>query len=291
MKGYEQYYIPQYADANYFNMLTSQMANFSLITNRYKNYNNNNNSYSSYNYNHYNNYIYRSPLLDKYNPKDFYYNGEKEGGKESRFFVIKSYSKDDVVHSIKHGLWCSTENGNIKLNQAFNECAVKKNASVYLLFSVNSSGQFCGLVEMLSKVDFEAKANLWTQDKWKGKFEVKWVFVKDVPNTKLRHIILTNNENKSVTNSRDTQEILFEQAIEVLNVFRNYNHKSTILDDVDELAFSERVDSNLVKVHSYKQQKLQITNANTTIDKSKPEIQIKKFSPKMSNSNRIRRKV
>ena len=38
-----------------------------------------------------------------------------------------------------------------------------------------------------------------------GQFKVKWIYVKDVPNQQLRHIKLENNENKPVTNSRDTQ--------------------------------------------------------------------------------------
>ena len=38
-----------------------------------------------------------------------------------------------------------------------------------------------------------------------GQFKVRWIYVKDVPNSQLRHIRLENNENKPVTNSRDTQ--------------------------------------------------------------------------------------
>jgi YTH domain-containing family protein len=38
---------------------------------------------------------------------------------------------------------------------------------------------------------------------------VKWHIIKDVPNNLLRHITLENNENKPVTNSRDTQEVNF----------------------------------------------------------------------------------
>ena len=49
---------------------------------------------------------------------------------------------------------------------------------------------------------------MWFQDKWKGKFEVKLIYIKDVPNAQLRNIRLENNENKPVTNSRDTQEKL-----------------------------------------------------------------------------------
>ena len=49
--------------------------------------------------------------------------------------------------------------------------------------------------------------NFWQQDKWNGFFSVKWHIIKDVPNPQFRHIILENNENKPVTNSRDTQEV------------------------------------------------------------------------------------
>ena len=49
--------------------------------------------------------------------------------------------------------------------------------------------------------------NFWQQDKWNGFFPVKWHIIKDVPNPQFRHIILENNENKPVTNSRDTQEV------------------------------------------------------------------------------------
>ena len=180
------------------------------------------------------NYLKNSELIDaKYNPKEFQYNGEAEQGKESKFFIIKSYSKEDVVHSIRHGVWCSTESGNAKLNQAFADKQKAQHMSVYLFFSVNGSGQFCGMAEMVSGVDFDSKCEIWTQDKWKGKFELKWIYVKDIPNGKFKHITLPNNENKPVTNSRDSQEILFDQAVEVLHVFKTYSHQTTILDDVD----------------------------------------------------------
>lgn len=69
------------------------------------------------------------------------------------------------------------------------------------------SGQFCGVAEMIGPVDFNMDMDFWQQDKWSGSFPVKWHIIKDVPNTSLRHIILENNENKPVTNSRDTQEV------------------------------------------------------------------------------------
>ena len=86
---------------------------------------------------------------------------------------------------------------------------------VLLFYSVNGSGHFCGMAQMLGHVDYDRSSSVWLQDKWKGQFEVKWIYVKDVPNSQLRHIRLENNENKPVTNSRDTQEILGDKGKQV----------------------------------------------------------------------------
>lgn len=185
-------------------------------------------------------------VLDQLNPAEFFYNGEQEGAKESRFFVIKSNSRDDVLHSIKHNIWCSTKYGNAKLNQAFGEKQNQKHVSIYLFFSVNTSGMFSGMAEMISQVDFDAKSDLWTQDKWKGKFEIKWIYVKDVPNSKLKHITLPNNENKPVTHSRDAQEIPFDKGVEMLDVFRSYKHTSTLFDSPVDLYQTENYMYNLM---------------------------------------------
>lgn len=84
---------------------------------------------------------------------------------------------------------------------------------------------------MMTPVDYNSTSSVWSQDKWRGKFKVKWIYVKDVPNTKLRHITLENNENKPVTNSRDTQEVPHAKGIEVLQILHSYKHKTSIFDD------------------------------------------------------------
>jgi hypothetical protein len=70
-----------------------------------------------------------------------------------------------------------------------------------------------GLAEMTGRVDFDKSVEYWQQDKWTGYFPVKWHFVKDVPNSLLKHITLENNENKPVTNSRDTQEVVIVACV------------------------------------------------------------------------------
>ena len=170
------------------------------------------------------------PMLDKlrqanqYNPKEF--NLNQRG---TRYFIIKSYSEDDIHRSIKYSIWCSTEHGNKRLDSAYKERENK--GPVYLLFSVNGSGHFCGVAQMMSPVDYHSSSSVWAQDKWKGQFEVKWIYVKDVPNSQLRHIRLENNDNKPVTNSRDTQEVPPEKGKQVLKIIHHYRHTTSIFDD------------------------------------------------------------
>ncbi|KAI3993375.1 hypothetical protein MKX01_010118 [Papaver californicum] len=168
---------------------------------------------------------------DNYNRENFSVNHI-----DAKFFVIKSYSEDDVHKSIKYNVWSSTPNGNKRLENAYEDAqkiSVGKPSGcpIFLFFSVNASGQFCGVAEMTGPVDFNKDMNFWQQDKWSGSFPVKWHFIKDVPNSNFRHIILENNENKPVTNSRDTQEINHKPGIDMLNIFKNYLSKTSLLDD------------------------------------------------------------
>ncbi|XP_011031256.1 PREDICTED: uncharacterized protein LOC105130443 isoform X3 [Populus euphratica] len=154
--------------------------------------------------------------------------------KDAKFFIIKSYSEDNVHKSIKYGVWASTPNGNRKLDTTYREAKEKQDpCPVFLLFSVNASAQFCGVAEMTGPVDFDKSVDYWQQDKWSGQFPVKWHIIKDVPNSQFRHIVLENNDNKPVTNSRDTQEVKLEQGIEMLNIFKNYETDMSIIDDFD----------------------------------------------------------
>ena len=54
-----------------------------------------------------------------------------------------------------------------------------------------------------------------------------------------RHIILENNENKPVTFSRDTQEILPEKGKEMLKIFHNFKHKTSLFDDFEHYEFHQ----------------------------------------------------
>lgn len=73
-------------------------------------------------------------------PNKEQYNGEdlSENYSDAKFFVIKSYSEDDVHKSIKYSVWASTPNGNKKLDAAYQEAKEKPGGCpIFLLFSVS----------------------------------------------------------------------------------------------------------------------------------------------------------
>ncbi|WVO14378.1 hypothetical protein L204_102011 [Cryptococcus depauperatus] len=162
--------------------------------------------------------------------------------KNAKFFVIKSYTEEDVQKSLKHEIWSSTVLGNKRLDAAYRDNAGK--GPIYLFFSVNGSRHFCGVAEMITPVDETKTSKVWAQDKWKGVFEVKWIFARDVPSSALRHIRLTNTpECKPITNSRDTQELPYEAGCEVLEIFLDHQTKSktSLLQD---FAYYEQLSAN-----------------------------------------------
>lgn len=61
----------------------------------------------------------------------------------AKFFIIKSYSEDNVHKSIKYNVWASTPNGNKKLDAAYREAKDEKEpCPVFLLFSVRVSSSW-----------------------------------------------------------------------------------------------------------------------------------------------------
>jgi hypothetical protein len=73
-------------------------------------------------------------------PSKEQYNGEdlSENYSDAKFFIIKSYSEDDVHKSIKYNVWASTPNGNKKLDAAYQEAKEKPGGCpIFLLFSVS----------------------------------------------------------------------------------------------------------------------------------------------------------
>ncbi|KAG1756316.1 YT521-B-like domain-containing protein [Suillus paluster] len=199
----------------------------------------------------------------------------------ARYFVIKSYTEDDVHKSLKYEIWSSTDPGNKRLDKAFKECGGR--GPIYLFFSVNASGHFCGMAEMLTPVDYTRSSTVWASDKWKGVFKVRWIFVRDIPNANLRHIRLSNTqERKPVTNSRDTQELLPEAGQEMLRIFHTHPARTSLLQD---FAFYELQAMQKMQVNQQQQQQggtLTLSDGPTPPSQSPPPQQTM-FSMNMAN--------
>ncbi|KAK6159655.1 hypothetical protein DH2020_003036 [Rehmannia glutinosa] len=154
---------------------------------------------------------------DKYNLQEFRVEYDN-----AKFYVIKSYSEDDVHKCIKYDVWSSTPNGNKKLDAAFREADAK----------TSETGTKCPVFLFFRYTHITALRFTLLSGEWEwtvcGRCRDDWA---DVPNTLLRHIILENNENRPVTYSRDTQEIGLKQGLEMLSIFKDYSERTSVLDD------------------------------------------------------------
>ena len=198
----------------------------------------------------------------------------------SKFFVIKSFSEEDVHKSIKYGVWSSSKNGNLTLSNAF-QMTKEKNGNVYLFFSCNGSGRYVGVARMKTSCDESRTFEFWTQDgKWTGLFDVEWLFIKDVPFKEFKEIIITmkDGEIKPISNARDTQEIPFEQAKIMLEKISNYQNSNTILEHFEFYDMrQENYEKNMQAKKNYENQKYQqqpqqnINNNNNDQNEQKKE--------------------
>lgn len=153
----------------------------------------------------------------------------------SSFYVIKSFSEEDVHKSIKYGVWSSSKNGNTTLTNSFS-LSKDKGGYVYLFFSCNGSGRFVGVARMKTPCDNDKSFEYWTQDaKWLGLFEVEWVFIKDVPFKEFKSIVITmkDGETKPISNARDVQEVPFSFAKQMMEIFETYQNTNTILENFE----------------------------------------------------------
>ena len=200
----------------------------------------------------------------------------------SKFFIIKSFSEEDVHKSIKYGVWSSTKNGNLTLSNAF-RLAKEKNGDVYLFYSCNGSGRYVGIARMKTPCDDARTFDFWTQDeKWPGLFDVEWLFIKDVPFKEFKDIIITmkDGETKPISNARDTQEVPFEQAKIMVEKISKFQNSNTIFENFEFYDLrQENYEKNMQMKKNYDNQNYQQqqnksninSNDNNDIDNKKDE--------------------
>ena len=80
------------------------------------------------------------------------------------------------------------------MSNLYSEASAKKQ-DVYLFYryfyfyifikllqkSVVKSGQFVGVAKMASNIQDKNFPYWWQMNKWRGQFQLKWLFIKDIP--------------------------------------------------------------------------------------------------------------
>ena len=145
----------------------------------------------------------------------------------SRAIVIRSRTYDDIHKALKYGVWASSADNNEFISKIYDECK-KNNQRLLLFFRANKDDLFCGVAEIKSGYIEEQKFSLWWDNqKWKGIFNIRWVFVK---NLNLMSLPLLQH-GIPVKDLRDGEELIKINKEKLLIIFANikYNFEESVL--------------------------------------------------------------
>lgn len=153
----------------------------------------------------------------------------------SKFFIIKCNNVEHIKKSFYNSIWSSTHFGNKRLSESYKKLNTTTKAKLFLFFSVNGSGKFCGVAEMTSDLRDDLDTSIWTEsEKFGSAFKVRWIIVRNINNKLLKRFLLPNNEMKPVTNSRDTQEVPPLIGTVMLKLFKSQGSDFEITSFLDE---------------------------------------------------------
>lgn len=154
----------------------------------------------------------------------------------SRFFVIKSFNIKNVCLAIQHRVWSSTRKGNIRLEESYKN--MPKGSKIYLFFSINKSGRFCGIAEMVSSIiENDPRNNIWETHtksyRFPNLFRIHWLCIKDIEAKILGHLRWTLNDNygtiQSISHCRDVEAIPEAVGITLIQIFLATDSSSSLL--------------------------------------------------------------
>ncbi|KAJ7152273.1 YT521-B-like domain-containing protein [Mycena crocata] len=80
-----------------------------------------------------------------------------------RFFILKSHEQDDLELSVRTGVWATQAHNEGVLDRAF-----RNSKNVFLVFSVNKSGEFYGYARMAGRIGDSAQRVTWAARSAKG---------------------------------------------------------------------------------------------------------------------------
>lgn len=120
----------------------------------------------------------------------------------TRYFVITSNTKENVVKSVRYSLWATQKKNERALDEAFQTAP-----AVILVFSVNRSDAFQGYALMRSPI---GRPQSRSRDPFNGfgrLFDIEWLRLHDLPYREVKDVRNPLNMDRPVQFSRDGQEL------------------------------------------------------------------------------------
>lgn len=121
--------------------------------------------------------------------------------KDDRYFIVKCNNYKNLDISMSKRIWATTKSNERKLDRAFREAE-----NVYLIFSIQGSGNFQGYARMVSAVTLDSCPDFGSTNLG-GVFSIEWICKGDIAFHYTQDLFNPWNENKKVQISRDGQEL------------------------------------------------------------------------------------
>jgi len=121
---------------------------------------------------------------------------------QTRYFVITSNTKDNVIKSLRHSLWATQKKNEVNLDDAF-----RHSPAVILVFSYHGSDGFQGYARMRSFIGQPRSRHIDPFNRFGKLFDVEWLRLHDLPYREVDHIRNPLNGDRGVRTSRDGQEL------------------------------------------------------------------------------------
>ncbi|KAJ7627769.1 YT521-B-like domain-containing protein [Mycena polygramma] len=129
-----------------------------------------------------------------------------------RFFILKSLTREDLDRSVHTRLWAPQVHNAGILDRAF-----RTSEDVFLMFSVNKSGEFYGYTRMAGR---EAHPTHEPEEGWGANIKIHWLCTARLPFQRVRHIRNPWNHDREIKVSRDGTELEPDVAKALLAAWR-----------------------------------------------------------------------
>jgi len=145
----------------------------------------------------------------------------------SKFFIIKSVYRENIILSKKFNIWATTPFNETKLRESF-----KKNFIILIFNQANISNFFgCALIK-----EFRNKPknpNGFSENNWRNdrgihlgfSFPIKWLSDCEIPIYKLKTMNNPLNRNLPILKGKDCQEIPNSIGSYIFNICENFSNK------------------------------------------------------------------